>query len=73
MFVQSIAFICAHSGGNGNGRGDIGIYGQQSNYTTLWRAKMKQLVEELQAQWAEGAQLSDTIAANLKALGFGDD
>ena len=39
MFVQSIEFIHAHSNGNGNGgkaKGDISIYGQESNYAT-WR------------------------------------
>ncbi len=43
MFVQSIAFIHAHASGNGNGgkaRGDISIYGQESNYTTWRLAKM---------------------------------
>ena len=43
MFVQSVAFIRAHASGNGNGgraRGDISIYGQESNYTTWRLAKM---------------------------------
>ena len=43
MFVQSIAFIRAHASGNANGgkaRGDISIYGQESNYTTWRLAKM---------------------------------
>ena len=31
---------------------------------------MRRLVEELQAQQAEGARLDDAIAENLKALGF---
>ncbi len=38
MFVQSIEFIRAHANGNGNGgkaKGDISIYGQESNYTTI--------------------------------------
>ena len=37
MFVQSMNFITAHATGNGNGgnaRGDLSIYGQESNYTT---------------------------------------
>ena len=36
MFVQSIEFIHAHAKGNGNGgkaKGDISIFGQESNYT----------------------------------------
>ena len=39
MFVQSVEFIRAQANGNGNGgkvRGDISIYGQESNYT-IWR------------------------------------
>jgi len=34
MFVQSARFIAAHANGNGNGgtaKGDISIYGQESN------------------------------------------
>ena len=44
MFVQSVEFIRAHASGNGNGgkaRGDISIYGQESNYTTWRLAKWK--------------------------------
>ena len=44
MFVQSVGFIRAHASGNGNGgkaRGDISIYGQESNYTTWRLAKWK--------------------------------
>ena len=40
MFVQSVEFIRAHATGNGNGgraRGDISIYGQESNHTTTLR------------------------------------
>ena len=43
MFVQSVEFIRAHATGNGNGgraKGDISIYGQESNYTTWRLAKM---------------------------------
>ena len=41
MFVQSISFIRAHANGNGGkARGDISIYGQESNYTTWRLAKM---------------------------------
>ena len=43
MFVQSVNFIRAHATGNGNGgkaKGDISIYGQESNYTTWRLAKM---------------------------------
>ena len=43
MFVQSMEFIHAHTTGNGNGgkaRGDISIWGQESNHTTWKLAKM---------------------------------
>ena len=53
MFVQSIEFIRAHTSGNGNGgkaRGDISIYGQESNYTTWRLAKMN-----LAMSWDRGA------------------
>ena len=43
MFVQSVEFIRAHATGNGNGgraRGDISVYGQESNYTTWRLARM---------------------------------
>ncbi len=43
MFVQSVEFIRAHVSGNGNvgkAKGDISIYGQESNYTTWRMARM---------------------------------
>ena len=43
MFVQSIEFIRAHASGNknaGKAKGDISIYGQESNYTTWRMARM---------------------------------
>ena len=43
MFVQSVEFIRAHATTNGNGgkaKGDISIYGQESNYTTWRLARM---------------------------------
>lgn len=43
MFVQSLKFVAAHQNGNGNGgkaKGDISIYGQESNHTTWRLAKM---------------------------------
>jgi len=43
MFVQSMKFVEAHANGNGNGgkaRGQISIYGQESNHTTWRLAKM---------------------------------
>ena len=38
-----------------------------------FESKMTRLVAELRAQQAEGARLDAAIAANLAALGFGDD
>ena len=43
MFVQSAEFVRAHANGNGNGgkaRGDVSIFGQESNHTTWRLAKM---------------------------------
>ena len=43
MFVQSIEFVNAHANGNGNGgkaKGDISIFGQESNPTTWRLARM---------------------------------
>ena len=43
MFVQSMKFVEAHANGNGNrgrARGQISIYGQESNHTTWRLAKM---------------------------------
>ena len=43
MFVQSIKFVEAHANGNGNGgkaKGQISVYGQESNHTTWRLAKM---------------------------------
>ena len=43
MFVQSVEFIRAHASGNenaGKAKGDISIYGQESNYTTWRMARM---------------------------------
>ena len=57
MFVQSVAFIRAHASGNGNGgraRGDISIYGQESNYTTWRLAKMNLAIRGIEGQIAHG-------------------
>ncbi len=43
MFVQSVEFVKAHANGNGNGgkaKGDISIFGQESNPTTWRLARM---------------------------------
>jgi type I restriction enzyme M protein len=43
MFVQSVEFVRAHATGNGNGgkaKGDVSVFGQESNHTTWRLAKM---------------------------------
>jgi len=57
MFVQSVEFVRAHSNGNGNGgkaKGDISIYGQESNYTTWRLAKMNLAIRGIDGQIAHG-------------------
>ena len=70
MFVQSIEFIRAHSSGNGNGgkaRGDISIYGQESNYTTWRLAKMNLAIRGIGGQIAHGDSFHDDRHPDLKA------
>ena len=53
MFVQSVEFIRAHATGNGNGgraRGDISIYGQESNHTTWRLARMNLAIWGIEGQ-----------------------
>ncbi|MGH2745448.1 MAG: type I restriction-modification system subunit M, partial [Thermoleophilaceae bacterium] len=57
MFVQSVEFIRAHANGNGNGgkaKGDISIYGQESNYTTWRLAKMNVAIRGIDGRIAHG-------------------
>ena len=70
MFVQSIAFIRAHTSGNGNGgkaRGDISIYGQESNYTTWRLAKMNLAIRGIEGQIAHGDSFHNDRHPDLKA------
>ena len=70
MFVQSIEFIRAHTSGNANGgkaRGDISIYGQESNYTTWRLAKMNLAIRGIEAQIAQGDSFHDDRHPDLKA------
>ena len=70
MFVQSVAFIRAHASGNGNGgltRGDISIYGQESNYTTWRLAKMNLAIRGIEGQIAHGDSFHNDRHADLKA------
>jgi type I restriction enzyme M protein len=70
MFVQSVEFIRAHASGNGNGgkaKGDISIYGQESNYTTWRLAKMNLAIRGIEAQIAQGDTFHDDKHPDLKA------
>ena len=70
MFVQSIAFIDAHTSGNGNGgkaADDISIYGQESNYTTWRLAKMNLAIRGIDGQIAHGDTFHNDRHPDLKA------
>jgi type I restriction enzyme M protein len=70
MFVQSAKFIAAHANGNGNGgraKGDISIYGQESNYTTWRLAKMNLAIRGIDAQIAHGDSFHNDRHPDLKA------
>ena len=55
MFVQSVEFIYAYATGNGGKtRGDISIYGQESNYTTWRLARMNLAIRGIEGQIAFG-------------------
>src|SRR5215468_9192095 len=70
MFVQSIEFIRAHASGNGNGgktKGDISIYGQESNYTTWRLAKMNLAIRGIDGQIAHGDTFHNDRHPDLRA------
>ena len=70
MFVQSVEFIDAHTSGNGNAgkaRGDISIYGQESNYTTWRLAKMNLAIRGIEGQIAHGDSFHNDHHPDLKA------
>ena len=70
MFVQSIAFIQAHQSGNGNGgtaRGDISIYGQESNYTTWRLARMNLAIRGIEGQIAQGDTFHNDRYPDMRA------
>ncbi|MCX7981206.1 MAG: type I restriction-modification system subunit M [Bacteroidia bacterium] len=70
MFVQSVAFIRAHTTGNGNGgkaKADLSIYGQESNYTTWRLAKMNLALRGIEGQIKHGDTLRDDKFPDLKA------
>ena len=70
MFVQSVEFIRAHATGNGNGgkaRGDISVYGQESNYTTWRLAKMNLAIRGIEGQIAHGDSFHNDRYPDLRA------
>lgn len=70
MFVQSVEFIQAHANGNGNGgkaKGDISIYGQESNYTTWRLAMMNLAIRGIEGQIRHGDTFHDDKHPDLKA------
>ena len=58
MFVQSEKFIEAHGGR----RGDISIYGQESNYTTWRLAKMNLAIRGIEGSIAHGDPSTTTAS-----------
>ncbi len=70
MFVQSVDFIRAHATGNGNSgraRGDISIYGQESNYTTWRLARMNLAIRGIEGQIAFGDSFHNDRHPDLRA------
>ena len=70
MFVQSVEFIRAHASGNGNGgkaKGDISIYGQESNYTTWRLAQMNLAIRGIAGSIAHGDSFHNDRHPDLRA------
>ena len=70
MFVQSVEFVRAHATGNGNGgraRGDISIWGQESNHTTWRLARMNLAIRGVEGQIAHGDAFHDDRHPDLRA------
>ncbi|MEX2554102.1 MAG: class I SAM-dependent DNA methyltransferase [Actinomycetota bacterium] len=70
MFVQSAEFVLAHATGNGNGgkaRGDISIFGQESNYTTWRLAVMNLAIRGIEGRIAHGDSFHADRHPDLKA------
>ncbi len=70
MFVQSAEFIRAHASGNGNGgkaKGDISIYGQESNYTTWQMARMNLAIRGIEGQIEHGDSFHNDRHPDLRA------
>ena len=70
MFVQSVEFIRAHASGNANGgkaRGDISIYGQESNYTTWRMARMNLAIRGIEGRIEHGDSFQNDRHQDLRA------
>ena len=78
MFVQSVEFIHAHATGNGNARpglrsgvsrprGDISIYGQESNYTTWRMARMNLAIRGIEGRIEHGDSFHNDRHPDLRA------
>ena len=70
MFVQSVEFIRAHASGNGNAgraKGDISIYGQESNYTTWRMARMNLAIRGIEGQIEHGDSFRNDRHPDLRA------
>ena len=70
MFVQSVEFIRAHASGNGNAgsaKGDISIYGQESNYTTWRMARMNLAIRGIEGQIEHGDSFQNDRHPDLRA------
>ena len=70
MFVQLVEFIRAHASGNGNAgraRGDISIYGQESNYTTWRMARMNLAIRGIEGRIEHGDSFHNDRHPDLRA------
>ena len=70
MFVQSVEFIRAHASSNGNAgraKGDISIYGQESNYTTWRMARMNLAIRGIEGQIEHGDSFHNDRHPDLRA------
>ena len=78
MFVQSVEFIRAHATGNGNGgraRGDLSIYGQETNDSAVQvlgdetlRAIAQELVQTVRSNVTIDWTLRENVRAQLRVL-----
>jgi type I restriction enzyme M protein len=72
MFVQSVEFVQAYASGNGNGgkaKGDLSIFGQESNPTTWRLAKMNLAIRGIEGDLGEepADSFHRDLHKNLKA------